>query len=81
MIAIISLFFLNGAVAQTLFQMVQNKAFSERTAIQCLFGFFALEVFLYFFLKSATEQEINFFYCILPSLSLLGVGFLISMNV
>ena len=81
MIAIISLFFLNGAVAQTLFQMVQNKSFSERTAIQCLFGFFALEAFLYFFLKSATEQEINFFYCILPYLSLFGVGFLIWMNV
>ena len=62
MIAIISLFFLNGAVAQTLFQMVQNKAFSERTAIQCLFSFFALEAFLYFFLKSATEQEITVFY-------------------
>ena len=81
MIAIISLFFLNGAVAQTLFQMVQNKAFSEATAIQCLFGFFALEAFLYFFLKGASEQEINFFYCILPPLSLLGVGFLISMKV
>ena len=56
MIAIISLFFLNGAVAQTLFQMVQNKALSEATAIQCLFGFFALEAFLYFFLKGASEQ-------------------------
>lgn len=81
MIAIISLFFLNGAVAQTLFQMVQNKALSEAAAIQWLFGFFTFEAFLYFFLKSASEQEINFFYCILPSLSLLGVGFLISMNV
>lgn len=49
MIAIISLFFLNGAVAQTLFQMVQNKAFSERTAIQCLFSFLLLKLSFIFF--------------------------------